>query len=198
VPEDGRWKFEHCHPGPLDDLLELPGLTVDQTRAPHLARDPAVCACGDESGAAYYAWKHNLNGTNDTPIMIEFETPSADVAVDGRDMLYTVFSLGAPDRATPVLRQVFGDRILRYAQAAWACPDAQQRIAICDLAVYDPAVIESHHANDAVLGGRFNTIFKSAFLVKLPIPAEAIVRAWIPPERPPLPQPEILFDTLLE
>jgi hypothetical protein len=70
-------------------------------------------------------------------------------------------------------------------------------IALCDLARHDPEVIKAHHANTNVLGGRYCTVFRSAFIVKLPPTARSIVRVWSPAGRPALPLPEIMFNSLL-
>ena len=67
--------------------------------------------------------------------------------------------------------------MLRYADSAWKRTSQEARIALCDLAVYDPEVIRAHYDNELVLGGRYGTIFRNAFLVKAPVPASALVCA---------------------
>ena len=100
----------------------------------------------------------------------------SSVAVDGRDFLYTAFQLGDPGRARRVLRTAFGKAVLRYAERAWLQESQDQRIALCDLATHDPAVIRAHHANELVLGGRYGTVFRNAFLVRAPILEGSILR----------------------
>jgi hypothetical protein len=106
----GRWLMEHRHPGPIEELFASPVLSLKDTRPENAAWMPAVCACGDEDGAAYYAWRHNSHGEDSTPLMIEFEADTSAVAVDGRDCLYTVFQMGDPERAPEFLRDAFWRR----------------------------------------------------------------------------------------
>jgi hypothetical protein len=157
----------------------------------------AVCACGDEDGAANYAWVRNRSRERDAPIIIELDVKESDVAVDGKDMLYTVLSSGDPERARPIIRTVYGNAILPYAERAWREPDQRRRVAICDRAVLDPEVVAAHHANAMVIGGRVGTVFRSAFMIKLPVAQTAIVRVWSPSERPEVAVPEFVFSDLL-
>ncbi|MCY4138633.1 MAG: hypothetical protein OXF56_10250 [Rhodobacteraceae bacterium] len=170
---EGRWKVIHSHPGDIEFLFSKVDLSTDDTRNQEL-EIPVICACGEYLGAAYYALKHNQTRENDTPIIVEFEADMSSIAVDGRDFLYTAFQGGNPARARPVLREAFGENVLRYAEKAWKTENQQKRIALCDLAVNDPDVVRSHYDNVHVLGGRYGTVFCSAFLVKVPIPRSAI------------------------
>jgi hypothetical protein len=63
---------------------------------------------------------------------------------------------------------------LHYLDRAWATQNQEQRIAWCDLATQDNDVIVAHAANKTVLGGRYNTRFRSAFMARLPVPASRI------------------------
>ncbi|WP_191060533.1 hypothetical protein [Geminicoccus harenae] len=114
-----NWQMEFRHPGDLDALFAKTDLSLVDTRPDGVQVDFGVCACGEEMGAAYYAWQHNRTVENTTPIIIEFDAPDDAVSIDGSDFLYTVFSLGQPELARPVLKHVFGNRILRYADRAW-------------------------------------------------------------------------------
>ena len=172
---EGHWNMAYDHPGAIDDLLAKTDLTINDTRDTQ-RETRAICACGELSGAAYYALKHNRTPENDTSILIEFEADESSVAVDGRDFLYAAFQLGDPGRARRVLRTAFGEAVLRYAERAWLQESQDKRIALCDLATHDPAVIRAHHANELVLGGRHGTVFRNAFLVRVPIPGGAILR----------------------
>jgi hypothetical protein len=69
-------------------------------------------------------------------------------------------------------------------------------VAVCDLAIHDPGVIEAHHANQIVIGGRHKTIFRSAFTVALPVTVAQIVRAWLPDEQNLLPEPAVSLNDL--
>lgn len=137
VGQGERWQMEFRHPGPLSTLLEKSDLSLADTRPLGAVGDPGVCACGDVTGAYFYASRHNITEHNTTPILIEFEVEPELVSVDGRDFLYTVFQMGDPDRARSVLKNAFGPTILPYADRAWSCTD--QSVALCDLARYDPA-----------------------------------------------------------
>lgn len=175
-------------------LFAKPDLTTEDTRGKHLPVEPAICACGDEEGAAHYAWRHNRHGEDDTPVMVSFEAPMDDVAVDGRDFLYVAFQLGVPDRARDVLTRVFGPRVLRYAERAWERKDGQYDIAMCDLATLDPEVIAAHHANRTVVAGRHRTVFRSAFTVRMPVEPGRILHVWSPQVAPRPTIPEVNLD----
>jgi hypothetical protein len=181
--------------GPLDVLLAKPNLSLSDTRPNGEPAASAICACGELIGANYYASQHNRKGENTTPILIEFEASHDAVSIDGRDFLYTIFQLGEPALARPALVRAFGKAVLRYAERAWA--SREQSIPLCDLACHDPEVINAHHANSVVIGGRYNTTFCNAFIVRLPVEPGSIVRAWCPAERAAPPIPDITLGRLL-
>jgi hypothetical protein len=159
----------------LEALWQKSDLNVDDTKPKGLP-PPRVGACAEFNGAAYYALQHNRSADNNSPLLITFEADIADVIIDGRDFLYTSFQLGNPDKARSILGRLFGAPILRYVDRAWATErGSQQRIALCDLAVQDEAVIGAHARNTAVIGGRYRTRFCNAFLVKLPIGPDRII-----------------------
>ena len=192
----GRWRMEHEYPGDLNALYMKLDLSRDDTR-PNTRAVAAVCACGDELGASYYACTHNLTSNNNTPILIEFEAARFASAVDGKDFLYTAFQIGDPERDRPVLKRSFGKAVLRYAERAWSSEDQSFRVAQCDLAIHDPDVVEAHHANDLVLAGRYGTIFRSAFTVALPVQPESIINVWSPSDTPAMPQPGVRLTDIL-
>ena len=181
------WKMEFRHPGDLDALFAKPHLSLEDTRPDRAEANPGVCACGEETGAAYYAWQHNRKGENTAPVITEFDVPVDAVSIDGRDFLCAVFQLGDAELARPALAKVFGDGILRYSDRAWAANE--QSVALCNLARHDPEVVKARHANAVVLGGRYGVVFRSAFIVRLPVEAASIIRVWSPTERPALPHP---------
>ena len=45
----------------------------------------------DKIGAEYYATKHNVNKDHKIPLLITLELDIENIAIDGRDFLYTVF-----------------------------------------------------------------------------------------------------------
>ncbi len=189
------WRTEHRRP--LPGLLEKPDLSLEDTRPKGMPGTPAVCACGELDGASYYAWSHNRSSTNDTPIIIEFEADIEQVAIDGKDCLYTVFQKGAPDRASGFVRGAFGEKGLSYAERAWQIENQGTRIALCDLAIHDPEVIAAHHSNHLVIAGRHRTVYRNAFTVDLPVPPERVLRVWTPESRPTPPIIDMALTDLL-
>ena len=175
----GGW--DHLWSVPLDVSLNKADLSLEDTRDADWR--PAVCACGTLEGAAYYAWQHKLHGTDDTPILIEFEASLDQVRVDGRDFLCSAFQRGDPEKARSVLESIYGSKILTYADLAWASQDQGKRIAFCDLVTLDPDVVLAHYANRTVISGRYGTTFKNAFTVAYPIQPKDIVCVWSPHKR---------------
>jgi hypothetical protein len=160
----------------LDRLWSLPRITrEDVTLLPRDQTPHRVCACADKASALFYACKKNATASDNASLLITFEADISEVIVDGRDFLYTLFQ--GPDRARGAVERVFGSAILRYVDRAWATDghDQDQRISICDLAVQDDEVIRAHARNATVIGGRYNTEFRSAFTVRMPIPSDHIV-----------------------
>lgn len=171
---DGQWVMRAADlKAALSELWQRPTLSLADTR-PRDSMPDWVCACAEREGALHYACSHNRGGENDTPILIEFEAPASDAVVDGRDFLYTIFQMGDPVMARPVIERIFGHAILEYADRAWST-NGPERIAICDLAVQDEAVIRAHAANNILIAGRYQTRFRSAFFVKLPITSDRII-----------------------
>lgn len=192
--DEGRWRMSHSPPTDREGLLALPSLNYGVTRNV-FPKIPAICASGDLEGAKHYACKHNLSADCSTAIIIELEAPRDDVAVDGKDFLYTCFQMGDPDRAHPILERAFGTGILRYAERAWAEPSSS--IACCDLAIHDPDVIEAHHRNTLTLGGRNRIPLRNAFTVAAPIEASRIIGVEeVSKEYVPL-TPEIMLSDIL-
>ena len=184
------WKIEQNWGLPIDVLVNKIDLSTSDTR-PESAFRPAVYACGTVEGASYYAWRHNRNQRDDTPILIEFDTQLDKVVVDGKDLLFTAFQFGEPGKAKGVMERIFGERVLTYAEAAWASGGQDRRIALCDLATMDADVVKAHYANRMVIGGRHGTNFANAFTVALPVQPEAIVRVWAPDSEPKLLTPSV-------
>ncbi|QOZ55457.1 hypothetical protein [Bradyrhizobium sp. CCBAU 53338] len=165
----------HDLKGLLDELWEIPDLSMELTRPEREEPLSRICACARERDAMYYACSHNRKAEDTTPILISFDAHPDDVVIDGRDFLYTVVQLGNPTLSRDALKQTFGPAVLRYADRAWATADQYARIACMDLAAQDPDVIAAHAANELVIGGRYRTRFSSAFMVRAPVPAEMIV-----------------------
>ena len=157
----------------------------------------AVCACGDFDGAAYYACRHNRSDEDDTPIVVEFACALDAVAVDGRDLLYTLFQGGSGARVRDVVERAFGRRAVAYLDEAWRTADQQRRIALCRDATVDPEVVRAHAENELVLGGRHGTVFRSAFLARLPIGAGSVLGIHRPDAGFAIPRPVAVVGDLV-
>jgi hypothetical protein len=184
----------------LDRLWSLPSIErsnvdlVPSDETPH-----RICACADKTSALFYACKKNVTATNTASVLITFDADIADVIVDGRDLLYTAFQMGDPDRARPVLKRLFGSAILRYADRAWATDKGDlQRVSICDLAVQDNDVIRAHARNATVIGGRYRTEFCSAFMIRMPIlPNQIVAVKTVSAKDFSFPVPEVLLQSIV-
>jgi hypothetical protein len=185
---DGRqWSMSWINLKPrLYDLRALTSLKDVDTGGGDVL--PRVCACGDETGAAYYACYHNRHGEDDTPLLVTFEALLEDVIIDGRDFLYTIFQMGDPRKARDPVAQMYGKEVLFYLDRAWATTDQHERIGWCNVAVQDEHVVTAHAKNLMVIGGRHNTRFQSAFMGRLPVPAQCIIDVKQIDQRPALPR----------
>lgn len=167
----------------LSQLFDNKNLSYEDTRPKEEAFDTfsVVCACGDAFGATYYATSHNMGGENTVPLIIKFKAPIEDIWIDGRDFLYNaVFQQGYTLRQREIALKLYGKALGKYIDKAWSSNEQDYRIAMCDLAINDLNVISQHHKNELVIGGRYNTKFKSAFMVKLPISHERIISVTSP------------------
>lgn len=192
------WDFWQKRIQDIDLLFTKPNLSLEDTRPANELGDPAICASGDELGAAYYAWRYSRDKEGNTPIVVEFEAELAATEIDGRDFLCTLFQLGRPERCRSALVATFGAAVLPYAECAWANRGSDKAIALCDLARHDEKVIRTHHNNRLVLRGRYGTTFRSAFIVKLPVGPTEIVRVWQPTVEPNFSEPDLWLDAMLE
>lgn len=181
LPVDaGRWTFDDHDLKPrLQQLWLSPDLTTELTRPNGEAPVLRICACAKERDALYYACSHNQTREDTASILITLEVNEADVVIDGRDFLATVFQLGNSIVSRDALGKLFGPAVLRYADRAWSIPAAATngRIACCDLARQDHDVIAAHAANELVIGGRHRTRFSSAFMVRAPIVPDHVIAA---------------------
>src|ERR1700726_1550056 len=198
LPGDGNWRMSAADlKGRLEEIWRKPKVTYADTKPTEGNPGPSwVCACAEEQGAVYYACRHDKSGENDTPILISFDAEASDAVVDGRDFLYTAFQLSDAARGRTVLEQLFGPAILRYADRAWGV-DGDERIALCDLAVQDNAVVLAHADNKTVIAGRFGTLLRSAFFVRTPVPAARIADVRVVEDAYELPEPDIVLGGLI-
>ncbi|AFM27172.1 hypothetical protein [Desulfomonile tiedjei] len=172
----------------LAELLNRPDLSTSHTRfykpgqciTSESVRQrnlpfPFIFACGDKTGAAYFANTHNRTEEKDFPLVIEFLAPVEDVFVDGKDFLYSVFEGGPRQGLREKILKCFGVEISKYLDKAWNSRKTEHRIAMCDLAVQDPEIVFSHYQNRMTIGGRRGTVFRSAFMVRSPIDFDRIL-----------------------
>lgn len=180
--DEGNWRFTvpdvAAVRGEIDDLFRNPSLTSNDIfrETPFLG----VCACGTAGSAHYYAASHNASVLNDQPLCIEFDTSLDVIYVDPRDFLCTAFqswdavSGDRLESQSDLLARLFGQQIIRYFAAASRTKKPDQRIAMCNLAAFDPEVVRAHYANQTVIGGRYGVLMSSAFFVQAPIRPEQI------------------------
>ena len=198
LPGDGHWRMDFNDLKPqLSRLWQQPSVTTADTKFDG-SKPTWVCACADKFGASYYATKHNQTEEQNVPILISFSAKVRDVIIDGRDFLYTVFQLGDPPRARPIAEKIYGAKILPYLERAWATEHQRQRIAMCDLATQDDAIIKAHARNNTMIGGRHNTRFRTAFMVQTPVRAEAIISVWPIEGDVTIPDPEITLAEIVK
>lgn len=156
------------------ELAQTPGKIRDEIES--LPQTPLSYACGDFEGAARYALRER-----GIPVVITFEIALEEAIIDGKDFLYTVFSLWDRDgtshreRVQANLAKLFGATMLGWFDLACRETDPQVRFAFCDLAVHDLAAIKRHHANKTDIAGRHNRIFRSAFAMPASINPAAIL-----------------------
>jgi len=157
----------------------------------------------DKVGATYYATTHNISDEKTVPVLIEVEVDLENVFIDGRDFLYTVFShIQNEDkqklkRLEANLSKIFGKGIVKYIDKVVNNPESD-KFAVCDLAIQDNQVIKDHSKNKILIGGRYGTIFHSAFIVKTPVKPEYIKNIEILEQTAPTLQPEITLNEILE
>lgn len=194
-----RWSYMFHHPGDIEGLFARPDLSTRDTRPDdRYAGGSGVCCCADHDSAAFYATGRVESGPDDCPVVVEFDLPLDRLSIDGRDFLYTVFSLGSRRRSAEALAAAYGPGVLRYAERAWSQPDPDRRIALCDLAIHDPAVLAAHARSSAVIAGRYRTHFRTAFIARLPVPPSSIVAVHAPARGPRLPPAAIRLEDCLD
>lgn len=158
----------------------------------------------DKVGAEYYATKHNVTKEHQTPILITVDLNIGDIAIDGRDFLYTIFGFIDPKdlnktrRQTEKLKKIFGYKIEKYVEKIIK-HSKSDKSAICDLAIIDNEVIIEYAKNQHIIGGRCGTKFKSTFFGRVPIPSRNIINIekisdWTRVD----PKPDITLNDILE
>jgi hypothetical protein len=157
----------------------------------------------DKIGAEYYATRHNVTKEKTIPLIITLDLDLENIAIDGRDFLYTVFGFidpkehGKTKRQTEKLKNIFGKKIEKYIEKLIEHPNSEKS-AICDLLICDDEIIMEHSRNTEIIGGRYGTIFKSAFFGKVPISPEKIQNVEILREHTAIMKPTITLNDILE
>jgi hypothetical protein len=168
----------------------------------YIEGENSICFA-DKIGAEYYATQHNVSKTKRMPLLITLDIDIENIAIDGRDFLYTVFgSIDPKDiektkRQTEKLKTIFGVKIEKYIEKIINHPKSNKN-AICDLIICDDEIIIEHSRNTEIIGGRYGTIFKSAFFGKVPISPEKIQNVEILKEYIPIKNPTITLNDILE
>lgn len=146
-----------------------------------LPQEHLICGCGDEFSATRYAVSYSRSGANLQGLLVAYSMPLSDLAIDGKDFLYTVFQLW--DRAQThhretvreILGMIYGEAILPYFDTAAEMKDTIERVGLCDLACVDLEVVRQHHRNQLLVHGRYHTRFFSAFQMQAPVPPQQII-----------------------
>jgi hypothetical protein len=155
----------------------------------------------DKIGGEYYARRGSLYNT--IPLLITVDLQIENIAIDGRDFLVKVFQkidrndLDKTKRQTEKLKRIFGNKIERYVEKIIANP-LSDKYAIYDLVINDDEIIIDHSNNEEVIKGASETIFKSAFLGRTPIPPEKIKTVELIEEDVPNKFPTITLNDILE
>jgi hypothetical protein len=170
-------------------LSSTPSKAREAIRA--LPQEPMTYACASFEDAAFYAKR----GAG-LPVVIAVEVPLENVAIDGKDFLYTVFQLwdrgGRRDHKPEVryiLDKLFGPALAKWFDQAAAESEQAARIGLCDLAADDLAAISAHYLNKIAIAGRYGTLFCSAFDLPAKVDSadilmvEDVVRTFSVPKR---------------
>lgn len=168
----------------------------------YLDAERSICFA-DRLGAQYYATVHNIYKEKNTPLLIHLNVDVKQIAIDGVDFLYTVFGFINPKevektkRQTNKLKRIFGQKIEKYIEKISRHPNSE-RFAICDLIICDEDIIADHSKNNEIIGGRYGTIFKSAFLGRYPVTPDRIISVEVIKDDIKINNPTITLNDFLE
>jgi hypothetical protein len=113
--------------------------------AQYIEGENSICFA-DNMGAKYYATQHNITKEKKIPLLITLDLEIDNIAIDGRDFLYSFFSCIDPKdlrktkRQTEKLKSIFGEKIEKYVEKLIAHPKSE-KFAICDLLTCDDEII---------------------------------------------------------
>ncbi len=183
------------------ELMASPSTIRDRISEMHT--EHLLCACGDEFGATHYAVARSPKGDTSRGLLISFSASMNELAIDGKDFLYTVFQLWDRDRKhhrelfRELLEMIFGKGILKYFDLASETDETNERVGICDLACIDLDVIRDHLQNKILINGRYNTRFCSAVQTQEPVPSAQIISVTTVHSLPDAPEQQIDLYSLL-
>ena len=179
-------------------LLKLDNLTLEMTRPSDVDATGWIFATGDLMGAEHYAFHHGRGvKASEAPLVIEFEADLEALVVDGRDCLYTLSSGVHLPAVRAAILAIYGPLCVRIIEAALG-RDSREAIARVDLACQEIDVIRHHLAHEGVVSGRYETLFRSSFMLR---PAEAkakVRRIWTPEARQLRPAPDFVVHDLYD
>lgn len=182
---------------PDANLISKTDLTLHDTRS-GLGYD-SFFACGTLEGALHYASRFNRQSPCKAPIVIEFHADIRDALVDGVDCVYDLFQASCVSlKLETAVRDIYGEAGLWYARRAWAKKEHPYRIALADLMVADPAVVDFHYANRKLIKASNGLSFHNAFALTRSVPASAIINVFQPlqPYAPGI--PHVVVNEVLE
>lgn len=130
--------------------------------------------CADPRSAAFYAWRSAQQIEGAVPILIEFDADASELTVDGNDFLLTIFCRPRSPESRAAMIWAFGEAICPYLDISEDM-NPTERLSIAEIALCDPDIIDAHYHNEAILQGKLDTMFRSAFKVKAPIDPSKIV-----------------------
>jgi hypothetical protein len=157
-----------------------------------LPQEHVICGCGDAFSATQYAVSYSRSDEARLGLLVTYSMPLCDLAIDGKDFLYTVFQFWDRKQThhreivREILGMIYGSVILTYFDLAAEMNDATNRVGICDLACVDIKVVREHHLNQILIHGRCRTRFLSAFQMQAPVPSHQIISV-IPAVELPVP-----------
>lgn len=117
--------------------------------------ESSICFA-DKIGAEYYATQHNVSKDKKIPILITLDIDIENIAIDGRDFLYTVFGFIDPKdiektkRQAEKLKTIFGVKIEKYIEKIIKHPKSDKN-AVCDLIICDDEIIIEHSRNTEII-----------------------------------------------
>lgn len=195
ISEDsGTYPFIRFSGQDVAELSRKARLNTIDTRPDNVQNDGWVFACGDLMGAEHYAFYHGGGlEAKEIGLVLKIELDLSGLVVDGRDSLHSLAVRSAHEPGwRSVIDSMYGPHCLYSLDKA--TPKAASEIcARVDLACQDLRVVKFHLANTNVFGGRWGTLYRSAFMFRPNECRARVLRAWTPMHRQPRPVPDFCF-----